>query len=273
MTSDDTGRDALKRQTMIYILYATIGLAPSIIWLLFYLRKDRHPEPNNMVIKIFLWGVIIGPIAAFLELFFKWSIQPTAITNFIASLGNRDNYHLISVILIAPIVEEFLKYFVIRYRVLKNQEFDEPLDVMLYMIIVALGFAAAENLLLVYQRPLLSFQNVLALATIRFVSATFVHALASGIIGYWLAKSIREPQKKFSLLAKGFTLAIFFHAGYNYLVWLIGDKGIGFSSIVPISITFILIGLMSIFVSYNFTLLKKLHSVCKICKTPKSLKP
>jgi len=261
---------------MIYLLYAIFGLLPSIIWLLFYLRKDHHPEPNRMVVKIFLWGMLMGPLAIFFELFIKWLVNPTDLASFIEILksNTRDIYLFISIVFVAPIIEEFVKYTVVRFKVLKNPEFDEPLDVMLYMIISSLGFAAIENLLLIFQNPLPALDQVISLAALRFISATFLHALASGLLGYWLARSLAEPAKKIQFLARGFGLAIFFHASYNYLTWIISDNqacfapanGICLTTVAAV-MTFTLLGFMAVAVSYNFSLLKKLHSVCKICKT------
>jgi len=252
---------------MIYLLYIILGLLPSTIWLLFYLRKDKHPESNSMVLKIFFWGMIIGPIAVVLELFTRWLLHPATLADFINSFRNASgaNYAIINVIFAAPLIEEGLKYAVVKFRVLKNSEFDEPLDAMLYMIIAALGFAAIENLLLVFQKPLPSLQNVLGLVALRFVSATFLHALSSGLLGYWLARSIREPNRKFRLLLTGFFFAISFHVAYNFLVWLYGGGAGNMLSLVPAALIFALIGFMAIIVSNDFSLLRRLHSVCRIC--------
>jgi len=253
---------------VIYVLYAIFGLLPSFIWLLFYLRKDRHPEPNGMVTKIFIWGMLIGPLAILLELFSRWLMSPNGLADFGEILRQNSKNYLtfINIIIAAPIIEELLKYAVVRFRVLKNSEFDEPLDAMLYMIIAALGFAAVENLLLVFQNPLPAFGSMLSLIALRFISATFVHALSSGMIGFWLAKSIKEPGKKYSMLAKGFGLAIFFHSGYNALIWIVESQKNTAISYLPIFMIFILIGIMAIAVSHKFAVLKRLHAVCRICK-------
>ncbi|MFH0852140.1 MAG: PrsW family intramembrane metalloprotease [bacterium] len=252
---------------MTYLLYALIGIVPSVIWLFFYLRKDKHPESNSMVVKIFMWGMIIGPIAIILELLARWFLKPMGLEHFFQSLsiGQSAPYFFASIVFAAPIIEEGLKYGVVKFRVLKHPEFDEPLDAMLYMIIAALGFAAIENLLLVFQRPFMPLEKVVALSTLRFVSAIFLHALSSGLLGYWLAKSIREPAKKFRFLATGFVIAISCHSIYNFLVWLGGDSPLSLKSLIPNLLIFLLISVMALFVSYNFSILKRLHSVCKIC--------
>jgi RsiW-degrading membrane proteinase PrsW (M82 family) len=251
-----------------YLLYAIFGLLPSFIWLLFYLRKDKHPEPNTMIIKVFFYGMVIGPIAVLLEFFIKWLLNPkVGMAALISQAGANQNHLFIIVVFAAPIIEECLKYAVVKFNVLKNSAFDEPLDAMLYMIIAALGFAAVENLLLVFQQPLFSFEKVITISAMRFISATFIHALSSGILGYWLAKSLHQPQKKFRLLAKGISLAIFFHACYNLLIWIVDYGSTNIFTLIPLSMIFILISLMSVAVSYNFSVLKRLHPVCKICRT------
>src|SRR3989344_7092884 len=51
-------------------LLVAIGLAPSLVWLSFYLKKDCHPEPKYLVTKAFLMGIIISPLAILLQLGF-----------------------------------------------------------------------------------------------------------------------------------------------------------------------------------------------------------
>ena len=54
-------------------------------------------------------------------------------------------------------IEEIAKFLVIKIKVLKSSELDEPLDIPLYMIIAALCFAAVENILVLSfpEKPLL----------------------------------------------------------------------------------------------------------------------
>lgn len=226
-----------------------------------------------MVIKIFIWGMIIGPIAILFELSSRWLMSPMGLKNFLEIIGqdSRDYFNFLNLVIAAPIIEETLKYAVVRFRVLKNSAFDEPLDTMLYMIIGALGFAAVENLLLVFQSPLPAFGQMLSFMAMRFISATFVHALASGILGFWLASAIKEPAKKYRMLCKGFSLAIFFHIGYNALIWTIESQEGSDIALLPIWMVFVLITIMAIAVSHKFAILKRLHSVCGICKIPNTI--
>jgi RsiW-degrading membrane proteinase PrsW (M82 family) len=235
-----------------YPFYIFFALAPSIIWLLFFLRKDSHPESNKQIIKIFFLGMLIGFPAILLEIEIFKVFNHLNLSSFLVLIL----YIFIGVAL----VEEFLKYLVVREWVLADSEFDEPADAILYMIIAALGFAALENLLILWpgEKPFF-FLETFTISSLRFLGATFLHVLASGTIGYFLALSLFESKKRNKLLITGFLIAIFLHGLYNFSIILIkGNERF----IIPI---IILISL-SLFISFGFKKIKKIKSVCKIIK-------
>ncbi len=175
------------------ILYVFFGILPSLIWLFYYLRKDVHPESNPMVLKIFLWGAVITLPVFFVQiglatLLAKININPLATS-------------IIYWFIVISATEEIFKYLVVRQKILNSPALDEPLDIILFMIITALGFASLENILYLFS-PIdqLSFNDVVnrtvIISFIRFVGATFLHTLCSGMIGYYIALSICETQKK-----------------------------------------------------------------------------
>jgi len=126
------------------------------------------------------------------------------------------------------------------------------------MIIAALGFAAAENILIMFSLgPTFLFGNVLIVSVLRFWGATFLHALASGTIGYFLALSFFETRKRGRLLACGITIAALLHGLYNFSIMEMQGSC---TFLIPI---IILIGL-AIFLTFALKRLKKMKSVCKI---------
>jgi RsiW-degrading membrane proteinase PrsW (M82 family) len=233
---------------MNYLFYILFGLAPSIIWLLFYLRKDTHPESNKMIIKIFLLGMLAAIPAALIEL----GIRP-----FVLPLLSSLFFSFLYVFLGIALVEEFFKYLVVKEKVLKNPELDEPPDLMIYMIVSALGFAALENLLILFGLGAFHFFETFFVALLRFVGATFLHALASGLLGYFLALSFFEPKRKKLLFLSGLFGAAALHGLYNFSIMELGG---GLKMLIPV---LILIGL-AVFVSLGFKKLKKISSICKI---------
>jgi len=119
---------------MIIPLALIFGIVPSIIWLAFYLRTDVHPEPNRMVLKVFFWGMLATIPAVLIELGALPLLQSL-------SLPETLTFYLYVFLAIA-LVEELLKYGVFYWKVRHSKELDEPIDIPLYMIISALGFAA-----------------------------------------------------------------------------------------------------------------------------------
>ncbi len=244
---------------MDYLYYTILGLAPSLIWLTFYLRKDQHPEPKRMVLKVFFWGALMGPAAIILQLVTRWGCQPTfEWSRFMATLGQNDYRYFLNIVLFAPIIEEYLKYAVVKWHVLKNPIFDEPLDAMLYLIISALGFAAVENLLNIFLAPNLTLQLAFSQSIARFLSATLLHTLSSGLLGYFLALSLYNFKKRRVYLFSGFLLAVGAHGLYNYLAWLLD-----FNKFFALLLAFFLIVLAAL-ITWQFYNLKKRLSVCKI---------
>ncbi len=238
---------------MNYLLLILFGLAPSIIWLLYFLRKDVHPEDNRQVIKIFLYGVLVAIPAAMIQLgTFDW-LSPWKDniwkTIFIAIFG-------------VALIEELVKYLVVRDKVLKSPHFDEPMDLPLYMIISALGFAAAENILIIAgadKNPLFAIDSLatrMALTSLcRFISATFLHALASGTLGIFMALSFFKTRNRKTRLFVGFALAVFLHGFYNLSIMTIEGS---FRLLIPL----IILANLAVILTIGFKKIKELKSIC-----------
>ena len=232
---------------MIYFLYLLLGLLPSLIWLSFYLKKDNHPESKRMILIVFLLGVFISLPVIILEkglsCFLTKLTLPLTLFTFILFVN-------------AALVEELLKYSVVKIKVLKSSEFDEPVDSLIYMIVVALGFAAIENILILFKlNSIFSLSSILFITLLRFLGATFLHALTSGIIGYFLALSLYQARKRF--LIQGIIIAITLHGFYNFFIMRI-EQALSFFLLVILLIS------LAIFLNFAFKRLKKLKSTCKI---------
>lgn len=260
---------------MSFLLYF-LALAPSLIWLLFYLRKDSHPESNRMIILTFFFGILSAILALIFELAFrdiitivKRSDVNIALKNISEVFFNQTSVftYLLIIFIGGALIEEFVKYLAVRLWVVGNIELDEPVDVMLYMVIAALGFAALENLFyLMSLHPFLdgsnAISNALQAMAWRFVSATFLHALCSGIFGYFVALSFCYIKKSKRYFFAGLLISFLLHGAYNWYIILHRDAGL--KNMVPV---FIFLFVLSIFVGLAFRNLKKLKSTCIILKS------
>ena len=240
---------------MIYFVCIFFGLIPSAIWLSFYLRKDVHPESNRMILKIFFYGMLIALTAAAVEIIIEKFLNFANKGDFISPLAFSLLYYFIGV----AFVEEFLKYFVVKKKVLNNSEFDEPTDAMIYMIDAALGFAALENILVLFPGlNTFTFIDTTIISSFRFIGATFLHALCSGTVGFFLALSILKPRKKLLLISSGLAIAAILHGLYNFSIIKL-EHNFNF-----IYILIILLSALAFFISFGFKKLKKIKSVCEI---------
>ena len=249
---------------MQYFFYILLGLLPSLIWLSFYLKKDKNPEPNSMIIKVFFFGMLIAPIAIIFEMALIWLLKPTTNPIDILSSMPQNNFlsAILAVTLIPALVEEYLKYAVVKFKVIKKSIFDEPTDAMIYCIVAALGFASVENLMILFKISFPDFGQAIGIMGFRFLGATLLHTLASAMVGYWLARGLLETKKRTKFILTGLTLAIVFHSCYNYLVLTTFEKTD--YKLFFFSLIVILLVSASLIVSYCFRKLKKQQSICKI---------
>jgi len=228
------------------ILYLLLAILPSAVWLLFFLREDAKPEPNWIIIKVYLYGALtVLPIFA-LELSFK-----KIVTGFGLPL-------MLIPVVGAAIIEEATKLVVVRQTSLKSPALDEPTDVMLYLIVVGLGFAAIENIIL-FLRPV-TFEQIHSaylLSGMRLIGATFLHALAAGLSGFFLALSFTEAQNKL-YVPFGLLLAILLHSAFNYTIIKAGGN---YSLLSPV-----LLLVAGILILFAFKKLRGMKSICNLRK-------
>lgn len=224
---------------MDYPLLIIFGVLPSLIWLLFFLRKDIHPESNRMIIKVFTWGMIAAIPVFFIELGLEYTLKPLALPL------------MVFCFLSVALPEEIAKYLVVKKKALSSQEMDEPVDAMIYMIIAALGFAALENILMLWH---LKTFDLFTASWLRFITGTFLHVLTSGIVGYFLALSFSNMKMRRVLVFSGIVIASLLHAAYNFSIMTEGT---------PKKTVLLLLVLVSFFVLVAFEKLKKEKSICQ----------
>lgn len=187
------------------------GFVPSLIWLGFYFKKDCHPEPKYMISRVFFMGIIMAPLAVILQLLFKEAGK--------AVFFGYDFSASIWFYAWAAFVEEIVKFLAVKFIVLHDPEFDEPVDAMVYMIAAGLGFAAIENVLMLFRTMSADgFKIAMQLWVLRFLGATLLHAIASALVGYFLALSWFYHRHSQKLIPVGIAVATLFHFVFNLIL-------------------------------------------------------
>ena len=179
-----------------------LGFIPGVVWLLYFYFKDKNREPKKLIVLTFLVGFLMIIPAAIIEIglekFFPALRENTLIINIISSF------------LIVGLIEEAIKLLALFKTIFKRINFDEFIDGIIYGVSVGFGFASSENILAIWKIG----ENIIIP---RSFSATLIHGLTAGIIGYYLSVYKFRDKKKIVLL-KGLFLAILFHGLYNLVV-------------------------------------------------------
>ncbi len=187
----------------VFAIAAVSGLIPALFWLWFWLREDKKkPEPLLLIAITFIAGMAVVPLAL--------PLQKLAIDLYIGT----------NLIVAWVIIEEVLKYALAVLVILWNRAVDEPIDMIIYMITIALGFSALENTLFLLS-PLASgdYLNSTLTGSFRFLGATLLHVLASGTVGVFLAFAFyksKVAQMTYGMV--GLCLAIVLHALFNFFI-------------------------------------------------------
>ncbi|HEY4477187.1 MAG TPA: PrsW family intramembrane metalloprotease [Candidatus Paceibacterota bacterium] len=202
------------------IAFAVLGgFVPAIIWLTFWLKEDEHPEPRRLLVMAFLSGILAIPLAFVMSWLWENEGLPRLIDITTVNWSNYNLYRLIGF----AFAEEYSKYFLVHALIFWRRDYDEPVDAMIYLISTALGFAAVENVLYLID-PLINaaphFEaSIVEISVLRFIGATPLHALASGVLGYFIASSFfKTYMRKEIALVFGLVAATLLHTVFNLLI-------------------------------------------------------
>ena len=179
-----------------------LAIVPPILIAYYIYQKDKFDrEPKGLIVKSFLFGCLSVIPILFLETIFN--------ENLFSSL-------FIYMFCGVALVEEGMKYFFLKKYLFNRSEFNEPLDGIVYAVMVSLGFATVENISYVIGAQ----EEGASVAVLRMFSAIPLHAACGVIMGYFVGMAKFNKKNNNSLLLKGVFLATLVHAIYNYFLFL-----------------------------------------------------
>ena len=184
-----------------------ISLAPIIFIVSFIYLKDKYQrEPLIHLVISFLLGAVMIIPAIFGELFFdklglikggEWWV-----TLFECMIG-------------IALIEELVKYIVLRFYIYPRKDFDEPFDGIVYAVTISMGFAAIENIMYVFGN------GGIQTGILRMFTAVPGHAMFGVLMGYFvgLSKFSGHRGKSFFLRMFGLVAAIIPHGLYDFFLF------------------------------------------------------
>ena len=183
-----------------------LAIAPGIAICLFIFHRDAYDrEPKlNLLVSFLLGAVVVLPVAL-VELFFHRFLQDTLIEV------------AISAYLVVALTEELGKFIVLRLYAFPKKTFDEPLDGIVYGVVIAMGFATVENIMYVREY---GFQT----AIVRMFLSVPAHGTFGVLMGYYAGKAKFDQRNKNTLLLKGVAWAVLFHGTFDFFLFLQGNQ-------------------------------------------------
>ncbi len=185
--------------TLIELLI--LALAPSLFLMIYFYLKDKYePEPLGLVVNTFLRGALFTIMAAIVEIILAGVIPKEPL--------------IIYTVLGIGIPEEYFKYRA-SIKAFNSDEFDEPMDGIIYGVSASLGFATVENLLYV-------MLGGLEVGLLRALFSVPGHALFGAIMGVQLTHVKFAGSSRFTaVLYPGLV-----HGLYDFFVMEMGPSSL-----------------------------------------------
>lgn len=205
------------------LTYLSVSFSAGI-WLYLIYRYDRfEPEPVKLVIFIGAAGGLLSAIpSAFLN---TAAASVLGIGDYVSGVNGAEASGN-SVFLFSIFVgfnEEIWKSFVSVMILKKLDEFNEPIDALIYSMSIALGFAAFENVSY-------TVAGGFGVLFVRSLTAVPLHAGLASIWGSGIARAKFDKKNGryfFTIIPYVFAAALL-HALYNYMQLINSDNSVSF---------------------------------------------
>lgn len=188
---------------LLNLVLAAIPAAALIGWVL--LRDRARPEPPGAVLKAVAFGLLAAIPAIVVEPF----------VDLPSEFFPRPLDAAWRAFAVAALVEEGLKFALVKLWIFRSKNFDEAMDGIVYTMCVSLGFAFVENALYGYADRWILL--------VRAFTAVPMHAAAAGLMGWRLGLARVERDRDPALARRhafaGLGLAVLVHGLYDFAVF------------------------------------------------------
>lgn len=203
---------------MPLLLLLALAIAPGLLIAWFIYAKDKHaPEPHRRLLICFGWGAFTVIPSIILELLGAElaDISPNIFITFLHAM------------VVVAAVEEGVKFAVLKWYIYNHDDFDEPLDGIVYAMMIGMGFATIENVLY-------GLSYGIEVTLLRMFTAVPAHAAFAVLMGYFvgLAKFEEQASGKRRLLVLGFAAPTLSHGLYDFFLFQMNFPALGVLALV-----------------------------------------
>lgn len=192
------------------VLTIILAIIPGILFSFFIIRQDKYEkEPKATLAISFALGMLVTGIAYWIE---KWADDKMQLYTAAQNIDTYEHFGILmlSAFVITALTEEVLKFLALIVFAYQKDEFNEPMDGIVYSVMIAMGFATVENILYT--------QYGWRTTLVRAFTAVPAHVVFGIIIGYYagIAKFSKGQQIKYLLM--GLFIAVFVHGLYDFFI-------------------------------------------------------
>lgn len=192
----------------VFLVTAAVIPVFVICFLVYY--RDPNKEPITLLLKIFFLGFVSVFPAYIIEVGLDY-LFPTA-------FGSTSSYFelFINVFVGVALVEEAVKWAVVKFFGYNSKEFDEIYDIIVYSVFSSLGFACLENIFYVVSSGFKTAIN-------RAIFSIPGHMCFGVLMGYFFSKAKISSLNNTTMSKKNLLLSLLvpclFHTIYDSLLF------------------------------------------------------
>jgi RsiW-degrading membrane proteinase PrsW (M82 family) len=187
--------------------YIAVAVAPGLAICLYFFYKDIYNrEPKLNLIMSFIFGAAAIVPAIYFETYFSYTADGTVAGVAVFSYA------------IVAFSEEFCKFIGLRFYAYNQKSFDEPLDGIVYGVIVSMGFATIENLLYVLKAVELGQGWEVGIK--RMLLSVPAHATFGVVMGYFVGRAKFDPKNSLALMTAGIVSAVILHGSFDFFLFV-----------------------------------------------------
>jgi len=180
-----------------------VAVLPALLLcLLIYLLDKYERESFLPLVTTFVLGMLCSLPAVGVQ----WLASKAGIEDS-SNLGLL----LLNVFIVVALSEEVVKLAAMMLYPYRQSFFDEPMDGIVYMLMIGMGFAIVENL--IYAQKF-GMETTL----IRSFTAVPAHAIFAVILGYFVGLSKFTEDKNFKLIQRGLLITVLVHGMYDFFL-------------------------------------------------------
>lgn len=212
-----------------FLGYWAIAFYFSALWAVFFYYLFKTPQVKSQLcfLCFFFTGIISISVLLVVQQIPPWTL--------LYSMTESQNLLLraFGMFFGVGINEELCKAAIIFWLVRRPGSILIPQTVVFYAMLSGLGFGIYEGV--AYQQTVNREQGIdtaYFLNIARLTSLPFLHAMWTGIAGYFISFSALVPAKKYGLWVLAILIPASLHASYNTFGWSILGLGTGLLSVI-----------------------------------------